>query len=161
MTTTTSTSLRDIGAKHVTKGLGRITGDAVMVRGQGAWAEFEDGRRLLDFTSGIAVTNLGHCHPKVSKAAADQCFKLVHGQVLSHDIMQLYMTDISTCIYQCSISYHEPYLRLIEKLLPVMPDPSLDSFFFWNSGSEAVEGALKMARIYTSRKAVITMQGLS
>ena len=41
-----------------------------------------------------------------------------------------------------------------------MPDPSLDSFFFWNSGSEAVEGALKMARIYTGRKGVITMQGL-
>lgn len=61
---------------------------------------------------------------------------------------------------QCSITYHEPYLRLIEKLLPVMPDPSLDSFFFWNSGSEAVEGALKMARIYTGRKAIITMQGL-
>ena len=41
-----------------------------------------------------------------------------------------------------------------------MPDPSLDSFFFWNSGSEAVEGALKMARIYTGRKGIIAMQGL-
>ena len=41
-----------------------------------------------------------------------------------------------------------------------MPDPSLSSFFFWNSGSEAVEGALKMARIYTGRKGVIAMQGL-
>jgi 4-aminobutyrate aminotransferase len=139
MATTTSTHLQDIGSKHVTKGLGRITGDAVMVRGQGAWVEFEDGRRLLDFTSGIGVTNLGHCHPKVSQAAADQCLKLVHGQ--------------------CSIAYHEPYLRLIQKLLPIMPDPLLNSFFFWNSGSEAVEGALKMARIYTGRKGIIAMQG--
>ena len=81
MATTGSTRLQDIGAKHVTKGLGRVTGEAVMVRGQGSWAEFEDGRRLLDFTTGIGVTNLGHCHPKVSKAAADQCFHLVHGQV--------------------------------------------------------------------------------
>ena len=40
-----------------------------------------------------------------------------------------------------------------------MPDPSLDSFFFWNSGSEAVEGAMKMARIYTGRKGIVTMQG--
>jgi len=67
--------------------------------------------------------------------------------------------DISLSIYQCIVSWHEPYLRLIEKLLPVMPDPSLDSFFFWNSGSEAVEGAMKIARIYTGRKAMITMQG--
>lgn len=67
--------------------------------------------------------------------------------------------DTSLSIYQCIISWHEPYLRLIEKLLPVMPDPSLDSFFFWNSGSEAVEGAMKMARIYTGRKAMISMQG--
>lgn len=81
ITTTASTSLQEIGAKHVTKGLGRIAGDAVMVRAQGSWAEFDDGRRLLDFTTGIGVTNLGHCHPKVSKAAADQCSKLVHAQV--------------------------------------------------------------------------------
>ena len=81
---TTSTRLQEIGVKHVTKGLGRITGDAVMVRAQGSWTEFEDGRRLLDFTAGIGVTNLGHCHPKVSKAAPDQCSKLVHAQVRTH-----------------------------------------------------------------------------
>ncbi|KAG2124256.1 hypothetical protein BD769DRAFT_1388811 [Suillus cothurnatus] len=74
---------------------------------------------------GIGVTNLGHCHPKVSKAAADQCVNIVHAQ--------------------CSISFHGPYLRLIEKLLPIMPDPSLDSFFFWNSGSEAI-GKLLVGR---------------
>ena len=74
--------------------------------------------------------------------------------------MLLHKAYVPPCISQCSIAYHEPYLRLIEKLLPIMPDPSLDSFFFWNSGSEAVEGALKMARIYTGRKGIITMQGL-
>ena len=84
MTTTVSTYLQDIGAKHVTKGLGRITGDAVMIRAQGSWVEFEDGRRLLDFVAGFGVTNLGHCHPKVSQAAAGQCLNLIHGQVLSH-----------------------------------------------------------------------------
>ena len=48
---------------------------------------------------------------------------------------------------------------LIERLLPLMPDPSLDSFFFWNSGSEAVEAAIKMSRIITGRQNIITMQG--
>lgn len=65
--------------------------------------------------------------------------KLVHGQV--------------------SVAYHGPYLELIEKLLPVMPHPSLDSFFFWNSGSEAVEAAVKMARVLTGKQNVIVMHG--
>lgn len=60
---------------------------------------------------------------------------------------------------QCSISMHEPYLRLIERLLPVMPHASLNSFFFWNSGTEAVEASLKMARYFTGRPNVICMQG--
>lgn len=60
---------------------------------------------------------------------------------------------------QCSIAYHEPYLRLIERLLPIMPHPSLDSFFFVSSGSEAVETALKMVRGITRKQNIITMQG--
>lgn len=60
---------------------------------------------------------------------------------------------------QCSIMFHAPYLQLIDRLLPAMPDPSLDSFFFWNSGSEAVEAALKVARKATGRQNVIVMQG--
>lgn len=110
-----------------------------MVKGEGSYVVYDDGRKMLDFTCGIGVTNLGHAHPEVSKAAADQCMKLVHSQ--------------------CSIALHEPYLRLIERLLSVMPDPSLDSFFFWNSGSEAVEAAIKMARQLTKRQNIICMQG--
>jgi len=135
---TSSDDLVGFGQRHVTAGIGRLT-EAVMSKGEGSYLSFEDGRRLLDFSAGIGVTNLGHCHPKVSKAAADQCANLVHGQ--------------------CSIAFHSPYLRLIEKLLPVMPDPSLDSFYFWNSGSEAMEATLKMARLFTGRQNVICMQG--
>ncbi|KAH7925531.1 hypothetical protein BV22DRAFT_1104896 [Leucogyrophana mollusca] len=135
---TSSQSLVAFGQQHVTKGLGRLT-EAVMSKGEGSYVSFEDGRRMLDFSCGIGVTNLGHCHPKVSRAAADQCMNLVHGQ--------------------CSISFHGPYLRLIEKLLPIMPDPSLDSFFVWTSGSEAIEASLKMARMITGRQNIITMQG--
>lgn len=63
-------------------------------------------------------------------------------------------------LFQCSIAFHLPYLRLIEKLLPLMPDPSLDSFYFWNSGSEAIEASLKMARAITGRQNIISMQGM-
>ncbi|KAH8119157.1 acetylornithine aminotransferase [Phellopilus nigrolimitatus] len=131
-------TLLQIGDKHVTKGLGRLT-EAIITNGEGSYVTLHDGRKMLDFTCGIGVTSLGHCHPKVSKAAANQCMSLVHGQV--------------------SIAYHAPYLQLIEKLLPVMPDPSLDSFFFWNSGSEAVEASIKMARLFTRKQNVIVMQG--
>ncbi|THH07795.1 hypothetical protein EW146_g9204 [Bondarzewia mesenterica] len=134
----TSASLVDFGRQHVTRGVGRLTED-VFDKGEGSYVTMKSGRRLLDFTCGIGVTNLGHCHPKISQAAAEQCLTLVHGQ--------------------CSIAFNEPYLRLIEKLLPMMPDKSLDSFFFWNSGSEAIEGAIKMARVITGRQNVIAMQG--
>ncbi|KAI0067160.1 acetylornithine aminotransferase [Artomyces pyxidatus] len=134
----TATELTRFGQRYVNKGLSRLVED-VFDKGEGSWLTMKSGRRVLDFTCGIGVTNLGHCHPKVSKAAADQCMALVHGQ--------------------CSVAYHEPYLNLIKRLLPMMPDPSLDSFFFWTSGSEAVEGALKMARSITHKQNIITMQG--
>ncbi|KAJ7691633.1 acetylornithine aminotransferase [Mycena rosella] len=125
-------------APNVTHGLGRIT-EGIMARGSGSYVTYADGRKMLDFTCGIGVTSLGHCHPKVSAAAAEQCMQLVHGQ--------------------CSIAFHAPYLGLVQRLLPMMPHPSLDSFFFWNSGSEAVEAALKLARIATGRQNIICMQG--
>ncbi|KIJ18697.1 4-aminobutyrate transaminase [Paxillus involutus ATCC 200175] len=135
---TSGDNLVAFGQRHVTAGIGRLT-EAVMTKGEGSYVSFEDGRRMLDFSCGIGVTNLGHCHPRVSRAAADQCMNLVHGQ--------------------CSIAFNLPYLRLIEKLLPIMPHPSLDSFYFWNSGSEAIEATLKMARVFTGRQNVISMQG--
>ncbi|KIY45730.1 acetylornithine aminotransferase [Fistulina hepatica ATCC 64428] len=131
-------ALEAIGDTHVTRGLFRMI-PRIMLKGEGLYATFSDGRRMLDFTSGIGVTSLGHCHPRVSRAAAEQCMKVVHAQ--------------------CSIAYHEPYLQLIERLLPIMPDKSLDSFFFWNSGSEAIEAAIKIARTYTRRQNIICMQG--
>ncbi|KAG1752951.1 pyridoxal phosphate-dependent transferase [Suillus lakei] len=82
---TSADSLVAFGQQHVTRGLGRLT-EAVMAKGEGSYVTFEDGRRMLDFSCGIGVTNLGHCHPKVSKAAADQCMNIVHAQ--------------------CSISFH-------------------------------------------------------
>jgi 4-aminobutyrate aminotransferase len=108
------------------------------VRAEGVYLYTEDGREYMDFTSGIGVTNLGHNHPKVLNAAIEQMKKFSHSAV--------------------GITLHEPLLRLTEELPKVMPD-GMDMFFFGNSGSEAVEGALKMARYVSGRPGIIAFTG--
>jgi 4-aminobutyrate aminotransferase len=112
--------------------------DLVMDRGEGAYVWDTDGTRYLDFSSGIGVTNTGHCHPRVVQAIQDQAARFIHAQV--------------------NIYYHEPVLRLVEALRQVVP-PRLDSFFFANSGAEAVEASVKLARHCTGRPNVIVFQG--
>ncbi|GAA6038807.1 hypothetical protein JCM8097_002903 [Rhodosporidiobolus ruineniae] len=131
-------SLAAFGAKHVAKGVGRLQ-ERVFVSGAGSYVTFDDGKKALDYTTGIGVTNLGHCHPRVTKAAQEQVGTLVHGQV--------------------NLAYNKPYLTLIDKLLPVMPHKSLDTFFFWNSGAEAVEASVKLARHATGKQNIIVVQG--
>ncbi|KAI9691995.1 MAG: hypothetical protein M1820_009613 [Bogoriella megaspora] len=134
----TVSKLAKFGLQHVAKGIGRLAPE-IMESGSGSYVTMKGGRRMLDFTCGIGVTNLGHCHPKVTKAAQAQVGTLVHGQI--------------------NIAFQEPYLRLVEQLVPLMPDKSLDTFFFWNSGSEAVEAAVKLARHATRKQNIIVMQG--
>jgi len=62
---------------HYCKGVGRLT-TSVYTEGKGSYIATKEGKKFLDFTSGIGVTNLGHCHPKVTKAAQEQCAKIVH-----------------------------------------------------------------------------------
>ena len=97
-----------------------------------------DGRRYLDFTAGIGVTSTGHCHPRVVAAAQEQIGKLVHGQ---------YTTVM-----------HRPLQDLVARLGDVLPE-GLDSVFFANSGSEAVEAALRLSRQATGRPNVIVFHG--
>ena len=130
--------LAQFGINRVARGIGRLSNE-VLESGSGSYVTTTEGRKLLDFTCGIGVTNLGHCHPAVTKAAQAQMGKLVHGQV--------------------NIAFQKPYLELIESLTPVMPHKSLDTFFFWNSGSEAVEAAVKLARHATKKQNIIVMQG--
>lgn len=118
---------------------------------------YSTGRKLLDFTSGIGVTNLGHCNPRVTKAACDQVGKLVHAQVSAH--LLPYTPELTRGVVQVNIGFSERYLELISALLPVMPHPSLDCFFFWNSGAEAVEAAIKLARMATKKQNIIVVQG--
>ena len=112
--------------------------DLVAVRGEGAYLYDEDGSAYLDFTTGIGVTNTGHCHPHVVEAIRQQAGKLIHGQA--------------------NIVWHPPLIQLVEELQSIVP-PHIDSFFFSNSGAEAVEGALKLARAASGRTNVIVFQG--
>ncbi len=123
--------------QHISPVWSRIT-DIVVERGEGAYIFDVNGDRYLDFTSGIGVTNTGHCHPRVVEAAREQVGKIIHAQV--------------------NILYHKPLFRLVDALREVVP-ASLDAFFFSNSGAEAVEGAVKLARHATGRTNVIVFQG--
>jgi 4-aminobutyrate aminotransferase len=96
------------------------------------------GREYLDFTSGIGVTNTGHCHPKVVAAIREQAGRLLHGQL--------------------NIVLHEPVLELARALTTVVPE-NLDAFFFANSGAEAIEAAVKLARRATGKPGIIVFQG--
>ncbi|QIV80796.1 aspartate aminotransferase family protein [Mycolicibacterium frederiksbergense] len=107
-------------------------------RGEGAVLYDEAERRYLDFTAGIGVTSTGHCHPRVVEAAQRQVGTLIHAQ---------YTTVM-----------HRPLLTLVERLGEVLP-AGLDRVFFANSGSEAVEAALRLARQSTGRPNIIAFHG--
>lgn len=92
----------------------------------GSWITGTDGKRYLDFTTGIGVTSTGHCHPKVVEAAREQAGKIIHAQ---------YTTVM-----------HQPLLKLTEKLSDFLPQ-GIDSVFYATSGSEAVEASIRLARI--------------
>jgi len=107
-------------------------------RAEGSYIYATDGRKYLDFTCGIGVTNTGHCHPKVVAAIREQAGLFLHAQA--------------------NIVVHQPMLQMIEELRTVVP-ASIDGFFFSNSGAEAVEGAVKLARSATGRQAIIVFSG--
>ncbi|WOO80277.1 putative 4-aminobutyrate aminotransferase [Vanrija pseudolonga] len=136
--TTATAGLQQIAQQHITKGLGRLR-NHVFAKGKGLRVTTTDGRELLDFTAGIGVTSLGHAHPDVTAAIVEQASSIIH--------------------VQCAIALSAPYVQLVESLLAMMPHPSLDSFFFWNSGSEAIEAAIKVARYHTKRNNIVVMQG--
>ena len=114
----------------------RIT-NLVVDRGEGSWLVTADGERSLDYTSGIGVTNTGHAHPHVVAAIQGQAAKLLHGQQ--------------------NIVFHEPGLRLYDRLRTVLPGGPWSAFLS-NSGAEAIEAAVKLARVATGRPAVIAFR---
>lgn len=111
----------------------------VVKRAHGAMIEDVDGNKFLDFTSGIAVCNTGHCHKDVVKAIHDQSSKLIH----------MSGTDF----------YYEPMGRLAKELARITPGNFKKRVFFTNSGAEAIEAAFKLARYKKRRPRMIAFLG--
>src|SRR5438445_12402223 len=109
----------------------------VAERGEGVWIYASDGARYLDLYGGHAVAGTGHCHPHVVEAIKDQSDKL---------------------LFYSNLVYSETRARAAEKLVSIAPD-SLAKAFFCNSGTEANENAMRMARMITGRENIITFTG--
>jgi 4-aminobutyrate aminotransferase len=111
----------------------------VAKRGRGVRVEDVDGNEFLDFAAGIAVTSTGHCHPEVVKAIQEQAAELIH----------ISGTDF----------YYESLVTMAERLSAIAPMPGPHRFYYGNSGAEAVECALKIARYHTGRQNIIAFFG--
>jgi len=109
-----------------------------VVRAEGIYLYGLDGKKYMDFMSAFGVVNVGHNHPRVVAAAREQMEKQIHGAV--------------------GVTLHESVLRLADMLPEILPG-ALDMFFFGNSGSEAVEGCIKLARSVTNRPGIIAFIG--
>ncbi len=130
-------SLYDENFTHMSPVWSRIF-PIIAERAEGCYIYSVDGKKYLDFTCGIGVTNTGHCHPKVVEAIREQAGLFLHAQA--------------------NIVIHKPMLQLIEELRQVV-HPSIDGFFFSNSGAEALEGAVKLARAATGKPNIIVFAG--
>lgn len=124
--------------RHVPRGTFHAT-PAFIKEARGAVMVDVDGRELIDFAGGIGVTNVGHAHPKVVAAIKDQAEKYIH-----------------TCFH---IAMYEPYVDLAERLNTLAPGDFHKMTLLANSGAEAVENAVKIARHATGRPAVIALEG--
>ena len=116
--------------------------DLVVERASGSWIETIDGTRYLDYTCGIGVTNTGHAHPRVVAAISEQAARGIH--------------------LQQNIVYHQPGLELHDRLPRRFPNPrpGVDyGLFLSNSGAEAVEAAMKLAKFATQRPSFIAFRG--
>src|SRR5436305_4215145 len=131
-------ALLDRDARYVSPSYTRIY-PLVVERGSGAVIQDVDGNLFLDFTAGIAVTSTGHCHPHVVAAVTDQAHKLIH----------MSGTDF----------YYQPQIDLAQRLAELAPGTSAKRVFFTNSGAEALEAALKLARWHTGRSRAIAFLG--
>ena len=110
----------------------------VVDRGEGIYLWDLEGNRYMDFTSGIAVANTGHSHPKVVQAIQEQAAKIIHAQQ--------------------NILAHEPMMKAAVELTSTLP-AKLNQVFWANSGAEAIEGALKLAKVATGRPGIIAFRG--
>jgi len=130
-------TLKELRDNYIPPGHGSLTSSYV-VSAKGAIVRDVEGRDFIDFSSGIGVMNVGHSHPKVVAAIKDQAEKFTH-----------------TCFM---VLPYEPVVTLAQKLCAVTPGAFPKTALFINSGAEAVENAVKIARYYTKRPAVIAFE---
>src|SRR3990172_2247055 len=110
-----------------------------IARGRGVWVWDVDGNRFLDFNAGVAVCATGHCHPKVVRAVRRQAGEFLH--------------------YSGTDFYYEVEVALAERLAAVSPTGHPAKVFFCNSGTEAIEAAIKLVRFRTGRPYLVAFQG--
>ncbi len=128
-------SIRQLFLKHVAQ-----TSESPLLleveRAEGVYLFGVDGKSYIDLISGVSVSNVGHCHPQVVAAVNEQISKYMH-----------------LMVYGEYVQY--PQVRLAQRLASILPN-TLDNVYFVNSGSEAVEGALKLAKRYTGRSEIVS-----
>src|SRR5580700_833306 len=107
--------------------------------GRGAMVEDVDGNLFLDFAAGIAVVSTGHCHPRVVEAIQKQAAELIH--------------------ISCTDFYYQGIAELAGRLAAVAPGKEAKKVYFGNSGTEAIEAAIKLARYHTRRDKIIAFHG--
>jgi 4-aminobutyrate aminotransferase/(S)-3-amino-2-methylpropionate transaminase len=121
----------------VPRGVSQAT-PVYVARAQDAWIEDVDGNRYLDFAGGIGCLNVGHCNPEVTAAIESQLHYFLH-----------------TCV---QVTPYESYIRLAERMNALTPGDFPKKTLFMNSGAEAVENAIKIARAHTGRSGVIAFE---
>jgi 4-aminobutyrate aminotransferase/(S)-3-amino-2-methylpropionate transaminase len=134
---TQSEQLSNLRSKFISDGVGSTTTNYIE-SARGALLRDVEGREYIDFAGGIAVMNIGHCHPKVVAAIKEQAEKLMH-----------------TCFM---VNPYESAVKLAEKLCQITPGDFPKKTAFLNCGAEAVENAVKIARYYTKRPAIIVFE---
>lgn len=127
---------RELFYRHVAQTTQRPIGLEV-ARAEGIYMYTPEGKRYIDLISGVTVSNVGHCHPHVVQAVKYQAETYMH--------LMVYGEYVQT-----------PQVRYAQKLTTLLP-PGMDNVYFVNSGSEAVEGALKLAKRYTGRGEIVSM----
>lgn len=121
----------------ITSMVGKIE-PVIVEEAKGSVLKDVDGKEYIDLFSGIAVINAGHCHPEIVNAAIEQAKKLVHA---------------------CSYVYYVPITIELAKKLAEITSPTLQKTFFGNSGAEAIECALKLARKFTKKYEILALMG--
>jgi len=133
----TNKHLDELRSKYVAQGY--VSARPIYVdKARGALVWDSGGRQYMDFAGGIAVMNVGHSHPKVVEAVRDQAGRYMH-----------------TCFM---VLPYEPAIRLAEKICTLLPGPTPKKAMFVNSGAEAVENAIKIARYHTKRAGIIAFE---